>query len=53
MEKKYPWLGEKTEKIQIRVTPEEKRLIKAAADSRAMTVGQYLLSLYRKDAAND
>ena len=50
MAQEYPWIGEKTEKIQIRVTPAEKAAIKAICVSKGgITIGQYLLTLYRKD----
>lgn len=49
-ESRYPWDGEKTEKIQIRVTPREKAEIKAVCLARGgITIGHYLLGLHRKE----
>lgn len=49
-QQKYPWLGDKTEKIQIRVTPAEKKIIQEHCKSRGgITVGQYLLDLHRRN----
>lgn len=48
--KSYPWEGEKTEKIQIRVTPQEKQDIQNTCRERGgITVGQHLLNLHRKE----
>lgn len=44
-----PWIGEKTDRLNIRITPDEKRELQLAAEALgSMGISRYLLTLHRK-----